>query len=81
MFIIDNFGNNTHKTESKSIDRDCPATKKPNSNGDSSVLTVASNVARIIPCTEIEKSSPVQRAIIIYYPHHQSDSFFPEVRW
>ena len=32
-------------------------------------------------CKEIDKSSPVQRAIIIYYPHHQSEYFFPEVRW
>jgi len=33
------------------------------------------------PCQPIEKESPVQRAIIIYYPHHQSEYFFPEVRW
>jgi hypothetical protein len=33
------------------------------------------------PCTPVSQDSPVQRAIIIYYPHHQSDYFFPEVRW
>jgi hypothetical protein len=32
-------------------------------------------------CKLVEKDSPVQRAIIIYYPHHQSEYFFPEVRW
>jgi hypothetical protein len=33
------------------------------------------------PCKLVENSSAVQRAIIIYYPHHQSEYFFPEVRW
>ena len=33
------------------------------------------------PCKPVEYESPVQRAIIIYYPHHQSEYFFPEVRW
>lgn len=33
------------------------------------------------PCTPVGKDVAVQRAIIIYYPHHQSEYFFPEVRW
>lgn len=33
------------------------------------------------PCKQVDKNSPIQRAIIIYYPHHQSEYFFPEVRW
>ncbi|CAF1258541.1 unnamed protein product [Adineta steineri] len=33
------------------------------------------------PCKPVEKNSSVQRAIIIYYPHHQSEYFFPEIRW
>jgi hypothetical protein len=33
------------------------------------------------PCKQVEKSSSVQRAIIIYYPSHQWEYFFPEIRW
>jgi hypothetical protein len=33
------------------------------------------------PCQQVDKNSSVQRAIIIYYPHHQSEYFFPEIRW
>ena len=32
-------------------------------------------------CNPVTNSSAVQRAIIIYYPSHQSEYFFPEVRW
>ena len=44
-------------------------------------ISSASDANIFKPCEQVEKTSPVQRAIIIYYPHHQSDYFFPEVRW
>ena len=33
------------------------------------------------PCRPVETESAVQRAILIYYPHHQTGHFFPEIRW
>lgn len=42
---------------------------------------VSSTIPPLPPCTPVEKEAAVQRAIIIYYPHHQSEYFFPEVRW
>lgn len=39
------------------------------------------NVNRFESCQDTDPNSAVQRAILIYYPHHQSDYFFPEVRW
>jgi len=44
-------------------------------------VTSASTVPPFPPCQPVDKNSAVQRAIIIYYPHHQSEYFFPEVRW
>jgi len=45
------------------------------------VSTVTASSIGLKTCNEVQKTSPVQRAIIIYYPHHQSEYFFPEVRW
>ncbi len=45
------------------------------------VSTVTASTISSETCNEVQKTSPVQRAIIIYYPHHQSEYFFPEVRW
>lgn len=39
------------------------------------------NVNRFDLCKDTDPTSAVQRAILIYYPHHQGDYFFPEVRW
>lgn len=33
------------------------------------------------PCTEVSNTSAVQRAIVMYYPHHQIEYFLPELRW
>jgi hypothetical protein len=38
-------------------------------------------VDRLTSCKEVQKNASVQRAIVIYYPHHQSEYFFPEIRW
>lgn len=42
---------------------------------------ISPTIPPLPPCTPVEKDAAVQRAIIIYYPHHQSEYFFPEVRW
>ena len=39
------------------------------------------NPPQLSPCTSIGKELPIQRGILIYFPHHQSDNFFPEVKW
>lgn len=49
------------------------------SNGSSYFVT--KTLPPLPPCTPITAEAPVQRAIIIYYPHHQGEYFFPEVRW
>jgi len=45
------------------------------------VTTSTQTLPSLPPCKPVEKESAVQRAIIIYYPHHQAEYFFPEVRW
>ncbi|CAF0809552.1 unnamed protein product [Adineta ricciae] len=51
-------------------------TTKPTTSSSSS-----STIPPLPPCQPVNKNSSVQRAIIIYYPHHQGEYFFPEVRW
>ncbi|CAF5079020.1 unnamed protein product, partial [Rotaria sp. Silwood1] len=76
-----NFGNDTHQTESKPVKCDCSSTQNSFPQTIPSVSNITPNKPILKPCEPIEKTSPVQRAIIIYYPHHQSEYFFPEVRW
>ncbi|CAF4331421.1 unnamed protein product [Rotaria sp. Silwood2] len=85
VFIISNISNNTPEVESTSVKCNCPSTQNsfPQTTvlGSATTTTTTQNKAILKPCEEIQKSSPVQRAILIYYPHHQSEYFFPEVRW
>ncbi|CAF4391637.1 unnamed protein product, partial [Rotaria sp. Silwood2] len=84
VFIISNISNNTPEVESTSVKCNCPSTQNsfPQTTvlGSTTTTTTTQNKAILKPCEEIQKSSPVQRAILIYYPHHQSEYFFPEVR-
>ncbi len=80
-FVMSNSGDKIHIQESQPVNCDCPLTQERVPNIIPSVLTVRSNKVRLATCKEVQKTSPVQRAIIIYYPHHQSEYFFPEVRW
>jgi hypothetical protein len=80
-FVISNQNNTTHEEKPQSVKCDCPSAEAAVTKIIPSVLNVTANVERPIPCIEIQKDSPVQRAIVIYYPHHQSEYFFPEVRW
>ncbi len=88
IFILSNSNSDTNKHESQSIPCNCPEAQAtvpkiiptvPVSTTPTSTLTSHTAISK--PCIEVQKTSPVQRAIIIYYPHHQSDYFFPEVRW
>ncbi len=83
VFVISNSTGDTHKPESQSVICNCPVKQEivPKIISTVPVSTVTPHAAVFRPCKEIEKTSPVQRAIIIYYPHHQSEYFFPEVRW
>lgn len=57
-------------------------TKASNTTTAASVVTTTTTATtKNFTCKQVENSSAVQRAIIIYYPHHQSEYFFPEVRW
>ncbi|CAF4078946.1 unnamed protein product [Rotaria sordida] len=72
---------NTRLIEPKSVKCNCPSAQNSFPQIIPSVLTTIRNEVILKPCKEIQKGSPVQRAIVIYYPHHQSEYFFPEVRW
>jgi hypothetical protein len=61
------------------IECDCPTHKENVSTITKSTSHQRSDAFR--PCEQISNISAVQRGIIIYYPHHQSEYFFPEVRW
>jgi hypothetical protein len=60
---------------------DCPSARKAAPQIILPEPNFTSNKTRSSQCKEVQQSSPVQRAIIIFYPHHQSEYFFPEVRW
>ena len=78
IFLINNAtSSNSLFDESLKIDCDCSSKEGEIPRRIPSVVN--RNVLK--PCEQMEKTSPIQRAIIIYYPHHQSDYFFPEVRW
>lgn len=77
IFLINNATNSNDLDESLNIGCDCSS--KQGELRRRIPPVVNTNVLK--PCEQVEKTSPVQRAIIIYYPNHQSDYFFPEVRW
>jgi hypothetical protein len=78
-FVTGHFGGNSTDENFQSTKCDC--TRNAASNILLALTNFTSNKARSSPCIEVQQSSPVQRAIIIFYPHHQSEYFFPEVRW
>ena len=84
-FVIINLSttnnNNSHEVKSQSVKCDCPSSQNAVVKIIPEGSLINSTVERSRPCKEVQQSSPVQRAIVIYYPHHQSEYFFPEVRW
>jgi hypothetical protein len=81
LFVTGHFGGNSRDENFQSAKCDCPSALKAAPKIIRPVANVTSNRARSSQCKEVQQSSPVQRAIIIFYPHHQSEYFFPEVRW
>lgn len=85
IFTITNYGHKYEQIETKPVKCDCPVVEKIVIQTVPAVVnTISPNISRIPIfkiCNETQQSSPVQRAIIIYYPHHQGEYFFPEVRW
>ncbi|CAF4918381.1 unnamed protein product, partial [Rotaria sp. Silwood1] len=80
-FAISNFGNDTHQIEPEPVKCDCSLTQNSFPQTIPSVSNITPNKPILKPCKPIKKTSPVQRAIVIYYPSHQSEYFFPEVKW
>lgn len=80
-FVTSNYSRNTNEKPFQSIKCDDPSAQEAGAKISSSISNITSKSTRSKPCIEVKKSSPVQRAIVIYYPHHQSEYFFPEVRW
>ena len=85
MFVVNNNSTGSANDENQpKIGRcHCPsdqqATFPPESSAKQAIVNP--NVRRFESCQDTDPKSAVQRAILIYYPHHQSDYFFPEVRW
>ena len=77
--VIGNSGNdqqNEHSADS------CDCAKNPSAAAAlRAVPLVNPNANRFKNCKDTDKNSSVQRAIVIYYPSHQHEYFFPEVRW
>ena len=90
-FVFSKPSDNIHIPESQPIKCDCPEKVEvvPKGAIPEVIITqtttshpiVITKATKVFTCKEVEKTSPVQRAIVIYYPHHQSEYFFPEVRW
>ena len=85
-FVLTN--SNHHTKDTPGAPCDCPKAIKDDAQKSSAVAPPIAkqlpNTATLPPlpaCKPVGLDSPVQRAILIYYPHHQFDYFFPEIRW
>ena len=85
VFVFSHSNGNDAATENKprqSAECNCPEISKNKQNVASSSLLIQTSLPnKTATCTEVKNTSAVQRAIVIFYPHHQRDYFFPEVRW
>ncbi|CAF1083831.1 unnamed protein product [Rotaria sp. Silwood1] len=95
IFLFTNLNNHSNDTELAQIKCNCPTVAELASKTEKitvpkaevsatpkiDAVTNTPTLQPLPPCKQVEQDSPVQRAIIIYYPHHQSEYFFPEVRW
>lgn len=84
VFAVSNFNGNDRETKSALTNCDCPPQEKSNSEVAPVIVTsttVTPQLTVFKPCEAVQKTSPVQRAVLIYYPDHQKNEFFPEVRW
>ncbi|CAM2722764.1 unnamed protein product [Rotaria socialis] len=92
IFAVSNYGHSTEEIDQKTAKCDCTPSEKiavqpvplapiATATAITTTTTTTTTTQILKECNETQKSSPVQRAIIIYYPHHQSEYFFPEVRW
>ncbi|CAF1077399.1 unnamed protein product [Adineta steineri] len=77
VFVTSNSRDDIHEKLSQPTKCDCPLTK----DAPSIVPVLSSTVVKPKSCVEVQNTSAVKRAIVIFYPHHQSEYFFPEVRW
>ncbi len=80
-FITSNSSDTTGIQESQPVNCNCSLQQGVVPKIIPSIPIVTQSPITFRPCIEVQKTSPVQRAIIIYYPHHQGEYFFPEVRW
>ncbi|UJR27829.1 hypothetical protein I4U23_009097 [Adineta vaga] len=80
--ITNNLGGaRSDKKNFKKVECDCPQTINAKSSISSSISATIQSQNKPTKCTEVKNTSAVQRAIVIFYPYHQSEYFFPEVRW
>ena len=75
-FVVSN-SNQKHVTDEISPN-DCNC---PMSQARAESLVNPTSMASAKVCHEVKNESAVQRAIVIYYPHHQAEYFFPEIKW
>ena len=70
-----------HDRENILVNCDCPQLKNDQHFLTPTNATEFKTTNQGNSCREPDRNSSIQRAIIIYYPSHQNDYFFPEVRW
>ena len=77
-------GNSGNGDDEQDVEADqCNCAKNPAAAGSAVRLSrlINPNANRFKDCKNTDTNSSVQRAIVIYYPSHQQEYFFPEVRW
>lgn len=79
LFLINHqYADSFGFSQPKSVEAacDCP---KPVENVEKKIEQPQEKSSKV--CRKVDKGSPIQRAILLYYPDHQKDYFFPEIRW
>ena len=75
-FVISNSHQKNVPHEILPVGCNCPTSQ---ARSESSANLAFETSAKV--CDEVKNESAVQRAIVIYYPHHQAEAFFPEIKW
>lgn len=94
IFVATNSNENFDENKLSSIKCNCPeklpyvervtapkTEKNVEVKVETSTAESTTTVPPLPPCQPVSNTSAVQRAIIIYYPHHQAEYFFPELKW
>lgn len=80
LFFVINSKQSTSRKSVLTVPCDCDQVKYVE-NKSKNLNPIPSEQNRLTMCQDLDKNSSILRAILIYYPDHQANDFFPEVRW